>query len=140
MSISVPCPACGKMLKAPPSMAGKKAQCPGCGKPLLVPVTTSEAVPIITPVAATMPAAAFGTISVPCPSCGKTLKAPASAAGKKAKCPACNAIMVVPEKILEAEAATIPKGIEAIALPSPHPVSNIYTDGDFAPSGSSSNT
>ncbi len=35
-------------------------------------------------------------ISVKCPSCGKTLSAPDSAAGKQAKCPACAAVMQLP--------------------------------------------
>jgi predicted RNA-binding Zn-ribbon protein involved in translation (DUF1610 family) len=38
-----------------------------------------------------------------CPSCGKTLSAPDTAAGKQAKCPACGQIMVVPEIVHEAE-------------------------------------
>jgi predicted RNA-binding Zn-ribbon protein involved in translation (DUF1610 family) len=35
-------------------------------------------------------------INMTCPSCGKTLAAPDSAAGKRAKCPSCNQIMIVP--------------------------------------------
>ena len=36
-------------------------------------------------------------IQMNCASCGKTLSAPDTAAGKKAKCPSCGQIMVVPE-------------------------------------------
>jgi predicted RNA-binding Zn-ribbon protein involved in translation (DUF1610 family) len=35
-------------------------------------------------------------INMSCPSCGKTLSAPDSAAGKKARCPSCSQIMIVP--------------------------------------------
>ena len=37
------------------------------------------------------------TISVKCKSCGKVLKAKESAAGKKAKCPDCGAVIAIPE-------------------------------------------
>ena len=43
------------------------------------------------------------TISVNCGECGKTLKAPDSAAGKKAKCPQCSAVVLIPEQIFDAE-------------------------------------
>jgi len=44
-------------------------------------------------------------IEVNCDKCGKSLKAPDSMAGKKAKCPACAAVLTVPqnEEILDAE-------------------------------------
>jgi hypothetical protein len=35
--VSVPCPGCGKALKARPELAGKKVKCPQCGQALLVP-------------------------------------------------------------------------------------------------------
>lgn len=42
-------------------------------------------------------------IPLDCPSCGKRLNAPDSSAGKKAKCPACGTIVVVPDVIRDAE-------------------------------------
>jgi predicted RNA-binding Zn-ribbon protein involved in translation (DUF1610 family) len=42
-------------------------------------------------------------IKMTCASCGKTLSAPDTAAGKKAKCPSCGQIMLVPEAVHEAE-------------------------------------
>jgi predicted RNA-binding Zn-ribbon protein involved in translation (DUF1610 family) len=42
-------------------------------------------------------------ISIICPSCQKKLSAPDSAAGKKAKCPACGTIVVVPQIVHDAE-------------------------------------
>jgi len=38
-----------------------------------------------------------------CPSCGKTLSAPDTAVGKKAKCPVCGIVMIVPTDVFEAE-------------------------------------
>ncbi|MGO8750684.1 MAG: hypothetical protein ACLQNE_32440 [Thermoguttaceae bacterium] len=117
-TINVACPACGKTLRAPASAAGKKAKCPQCGKPVLVPVAAPQAETVATPVSTTPPGTpAAETISAACPACGKTLKAPASAAGKKAKCPACNAVMVVPEKILDAEELATSQAMGGTPLP-----------------------
>jgi hypothetical protein len=40
--IEVKCGKCGKGLKAPDSMAGKKAKCPGCGSIVVVPQPMEE--------------------------------------------------------------------------------------------------
>ena len=73
-------------------MAGKTARCPGCGNPVTVqaPKPKSAQAPPSAP-----PPLPAGKISVSC-SCGKTLKAPASAAGKTAKCPACGTPLTIP--------------------------------------------
>ena len=42
-------------------------------------------------------------ITVRCPECGKRLQAPDSAAGKRAKCPNCSKVLVIPEPVYEAE-------------------------------------
>jgi predicted RNA-binding Zn-ribbon protein involved in translation (DUF1610 family) len=47
-------------------------------------------------------------INMRCPSCNRTLAAPDSAVGKKAKCPQCGTLMIVPEPIHEAEDAGAP--------------------------------
>jgi MoxR-like ATPase len=44
-------------------------------------------------------ASADGMIEFPCYGCGRALKVPASAAGKSAKCPQCNAVQTVPQGI-----------------------------------------
>lgn len=43
------------------------------------------------------------SIKVTCGSCGKTLKAKDSAAGKKAKCPDCGSVMQIPDLVYDAE-------------------------------------
>jgi MoxR-like ATPase len=43
------------------------------------------------------PPATTGTIEFSCTGCGRTLKVPASAAGKRASCPQCNAVATVPQ-------------------------------------------
>jgi phage FluMu protein Com len=50
-----------------------------------------------------------------CPSCQKLLRVPDSAAGKKAKCPQCATIFVIPEPIRDAEEI----GAEEISPPAP---------------------
>jgi len=42
MPISVKCCDCGRALKAPESLAGKKAKCPDCGAVVVVPDTKDE--------------------------------------------------------------------------------------------------
>ncbi|MGO8749844.1 MAG: hypothetical protein ACLQNE_28195 [Thermoguttaceae bacterium] len=59
-------------------------------------------------------------ISIICPSCQKKLSAPDSAAGKKAKCPACGTIVVVPQIVQDAEeigATEVPSSGPAAAQP-----------------------
>lgn len=43
MPISVSCPECGKGLKAPDALAGKKAKCPGCGAVVPIPMAVVDA-------------------------------------------------------------------------------------------------
>ena len=43
MSISVKCTDCGKALKAPDALAGKKAKCPDCGATVPIPKPTVDA-------------------------------------------------------------------------------------------------
>jgi DNA-directed RNA polymerase subunit M/transcription elongation factor TFIIS len=47
-------------------------------------------------------------ISVVCPTCGKNLRAPDKAAGKRAKCPQCGAVLEVPNEIVDAEVVESP--------------------------------
>ncbi len=68
-------------------------------------------------------------LSIRCPSCAKTLKAPDSAAGKKAKCPACGTVLSVPKP----EAVGVPVAGETTLPSAPRPV----FDDDFAPSDGS---
>ncbi len=48
------------------------------------------------------------SIKMSCPSCGKTLAAPDTAAGKRAKCPACSQIMIIPAEGIGAEVFSTP--------------------------------
>lgn len=63
-------------------------------------------------------------INMSCPSCGKTLAAPDSAAGKRAKCPACSQVMIVP-------AAPQAEG----SGPPPQPPSTPFTPPSSGPGG-----
>ncbi|KKK74824.1 hypothetical protein LCGC14_2879880, partial [marine sediment metagenome] len=43
MPITVLCPNCGKKLKAPDKVAGKRAKCPSCGQIMQIPEIVHEA-------------------------------------------------------------------------------------------------
>jgi hypothetical protein len=58
-------------------------------------------------------------IKVLCPSCKKQLKAPAQMAGKQAKCPHCQTLMLLPEVVHKAEEAAPPPP------PASQPMSNL---------------
>jgi predicted RNA-binding Zn-ribbon protein involved in translation (DUF1610 family) len=47
-------------------------------------------------------------IQFECSACGKKIKAPDENAGKKARCPYCHAVIVVPEPVYEAEDVSAP--------------------------------
>ena len=46
MPIEVSCPGCGKKLRAPDSVAGKRVKCPQCSTPVPVPSPASGATPL----------------------------------------------------------------------------------------------
>ena len=60
-------------------------------------------------------------INMQCPSCGKTLAAPDSAAGKQAKCPGCGQIMLVPAAIQQADAPGSPSYPQPLGPSGPQP-------------------
>ncbi len=62
-----------------------------------------------------MPPVSTDTITVLC-SCGKKLKAPASAAGKKAKCPACGNVMKIEAPAASTGAAPVVPPVSSAAL------------------------
>lgn len=58
-------------------------------------------------------------IEVTCAQCGKTLKAPDGLAGKKAKCPGCSTVLIVPEPAEEIVDAEVIESTPLQANPSP---------------------
>jgi predicted RNA-binding Zn-ribbon protein involved in translation (DUF1610 family) len=65
-------------------------------------------------------------IQFECSACGRKIKAPDENAGKKARCPYCQTVIVVPEPVYEAEDASAPPvgqqdayGVQAAPSPSP---------------------
>ncbi len=63
MAIPVTCEACGKSLKVPDKLAGKKAKCPKCQEVIRIPGERKSG---------RIPSAAAGN---DCPSCGRSLGA-----------------------------------------------------------------
>ncbi len=62
------------------------------------------------------------TIQVACPKCGKHLKAPAAAAGKKARCPSCQSLMMLPAAAAPAPPSAAGAGMASSPQPSsPYP-------------------
>lgn len=91
MPISVKCTDCGKALKAPDALAGKKAKCPDCGATVPIPKATLDAEeihdepPEFDDEASDSPAAGSNTRQ-PCPMCGEMIAAAA------AKCRFCGEV------------------------------------------------
>ena len=91
MSISVKCTDCGKALKAPDALAGKKAKCPDCGATVPIPKPTVDAEEVYDEPAESYeeepdaPAADSGGRK-PCPMCGEMIVAAA------AKCRYCGEV------------------------------------------------
>jgi serine/threonine protein kinase len=73
--------------------------------------------PMPTPAEPAKPALAAATISMPCPGCGKNLRARAEFAGKKCKCPQCGQAVLVPATPSASPAAAKErKGLSIAAL------------------------
>ena len=70
--------------------AGSRGKCPHCGAVLQIPAA-APAAPAPKPAAG--PASA--KLSFACSGCGKTITAPSAMAGKRGKCPHCQATMVI---------------------------------------------
>src|SRR5262245_19576010 len=47
MPISVPCPQCGKVLRAPDDLGGRKVQCPSCRATFVVPQGGEPVMPAV---------------------------------------------------------------------------------------------
>ena len=96
MAIEVSCPACGKVLHAKDSAAGKQAKCPGCGGIISIPEAVFDAVDEFdqgfdadfdyAAAEHAGPPALSGSQRRPCPQCGEMIVAGA------AKCRFCGEI------------------------------------------------
>lgn len=95
MPIEFNCPHCGRLMRTPDGSAGKKGRCPDCGGIAPIPSQSTAS-----GTAGTGPAAAgsagAGSIDFACTQCGHAVRVPAAHAGKKGKCPHCQAINSIP--------------------------------------------
>lgn len=115
--IEFPCSHCGLPVRTPAAAAGKKGKCPNCGAVVKIPeanrlagpeadrggirtaAVTSPRLPSTTQTAESatrQPTGMPATVEFACPQCGKPVRTPAAAAGKKGRCPSCNAIFAIP--------------------------------------------
>jgi phage FluMu protein Com len=92
MAIEFGCPSCQKLVRVADGAAGKKGKCPHCSTIIQIPSAAPQ--PAAPALSAPKPAKP-GTVSFPCPGCGKTMSAPAAMAGKKGKCPHCQTVVVI---------------------------------------------
>lgn len=69
---------------------------------------------------------------VACPSCQKKIKAPDSAAGKKAKCPSCGTVMVLPAPVQDAEPINrqAPPPNDPLSAPAGGGISSLLDEAD----------
>jgi hypothetical protein len=100
--------ACGKQIRVPDELVGRRVKCPGCGDPVDVPAPAKAAARTVAPsrpAPARKPAPANedGPVEKGVPAlirfeceCGKALQAKAEHAGKKIRCPACQELVTVP--------------------------------------------
>ncbi len=100
--LTIPCDACGARLKVPAHAVGRRVACPKCGQ--AVTVGAPEALPAAPPAEASTP----GRIDFHCSECGQHLKVASGHAGKRIRCPKCQAAVTVPAP--EAEPAAVGAG------------------------------
>src|SRR5439155_27210232 len=70
-------------------------------------------------------------ISIKCPECGRKLNAPDSAAGRRARCPQCKAVVTLPaagtqvgDEVLDAEPVSAPPQAAGIGAAPPIPMAD----------------
>jgi hypothetical protein len=97
MAIEFSCTRCQKTIRVDPSAAGKRGKCPQCGEIVTVPqaAPSPAAAPALQPFGGLAKKPAPANLSFPCPNCRKSVSAPAALAGKRGKCPHCQATVVI---------------------------------------------
>lgn len=103
---SFPCPTCGVLVDAVPSMAGAKADCPFCAKVLRVPPPDSAVVGSSAPSATGTPAPFF---SFRCSHCGEEMEMRSNRVGAEVDCPFCGVKLRVPGQGEEARRSLSPR-------------------------------
>jgi DNA-directed RNA polymerase subunit RPC12/RpoP len=149
MPIEFACSSCQQTVRVADAAAGKKGKCPKCGTILDIPNASPTApgasaaaaprpkpAPAAAPRSAPKPAApavskpaakvAGNNVSFSCPSCAKPIVAPAALAGKKGKCPHCQAKVVIGGAVPAPTDGLEPLGPDDLAPLGP---------GDLAPLG-----
>jgi len=120
------CDSCGRTIKSPRNLAGRKSRCPQCGERVVIPQPSeildgdvfvldtkgrstgaltyreSDAADVSPSGRDSGSGSAAGPshVQFKCPHCGSGIKAPAAVAGRRSKCPSCHEKVTVP--LLEA--------------------------------------
>jgi Zn-dependent protease with chaperone function/DNA-directed RNA polymerase subunit RPC12/RpoP len=88
VSIHVICSHCQAELEVSDAAAGKKGRCPACQAVMEIPRAAGNGSP--------MASGDGDTILVHCSECGMQLQVSAASAGRKGRCPRCQAVMPIP--------------------------------------------
>lgn len=100
MPIRVVCPSCSKVLKAPDTLAGKRAKCPACRGRVKVPEQWSaheQSTDNLDEVDPFDEQEAEPAVSFTCHRCKAVLGIDGSMVGRQTVCPSCNTVLLVPD-------------------------------------------
>ena len=90
MAIAFPCRQCHELMRTTAEAGGKNGRCPACGTVQLIPERSQ-------PLTRDRPTE-NGNVEFACQQCRRDVQVPQTAAGKKGRCPHCQAIVQIPER------------------------------------------
>jgi hypothetical protein len=94
MSITISC-SCGKPLRAPDQLAGRRVKCPACNRSLSIPGAAAASIGVDAPTPRPGQTLPRDIVHFRC-ACGKGMRALAIYAGRLARCSACGENVIIP--------------------------------------------
>ncbi len=141
MSIEFHCDHCGNLARTPDAMRGRRVQCPKCNAKLEIPEksetdSVNEDDLLLGFQADDAKTHSSGPIEFFCKGCRKLVRTPATAAGKKGKCPHCDAVVRIPRQstAVQGEQEPAPKSAasDSIRFQCPHCDHSVSTPASAA--------
>ena len=113
-SIELTCSSCSQKLAVPAAAAGRKGKCPHCGTVMAIPSTGSS--PPAADESSRWRGGGQGPASIQfnCPSCSRSVKVAASAAGIRGQCPHCKSVVQIPSRSSPAARPDLPPGLTPV--------------------------